>query len=167
MSQILHGSATRFARHRLEGLGDEPRPGTPRRIGDDEIADIIHLTLRATPLGATHWSRRLMARAVGYAPSTVHRIWRAFGVQPHRTAPFRLSNDPLFVDKARDIVGFYMAPPERAWCCVSMKTARSRRWTVASLCCRCVAAKWSGAPMTTSATARHPCSQPSISPLAR
>jgi len=91
----------RFAKHRLEGLGGEPRPGTPRRIGDDEIADIIRLTLRATPLGATHWPRRLMARAVGYAPSTVHRVWRAFGVQPHRTAPFKLFNDPLFVDKVR------------------------------------------------------------------
>jgi hypothetical protein len=70
--------------------------------------------LEVTPLGATHWSLRSMAKAVGYAPSTIHRIWRAFGLQPHRTETFKLSNDPLFVEKVRDIVGLYMSPPERA-----------------------------------------------------
>ena len=104
----------RFAEHRLDGLLDEPRPGTPRQIGDDEIAETIRLTLETTPPGATHWSLRSMARAVGYAPSTIHRIWRAFGLQPHRSETFKLSNDPLFVEKVRDIVGLYMAPPERA-----------------------------------------------------
>ncbi len=104
----------RFAVHRLDGLYDEPRPGTPRRIGDDEIADMIRLTLEATPQGATHWSLRSMAKAAGYAPSTIHRIWRAFGLQPHRTESFKLSNDPFFVEKVRDIVGLYMAPPDRA-----------------------------------------------------
>ena len=104
----------RFAAHRLDGLLDEPRPGTPRKIGDDEIADTIRQTLEATPPGATHWSLRSMARTVGYAPSTIHRIWRAFGLQPHRTESFKLSNDPLFVEKVRDIVGLYLSPPERA-----------------------------------------------------
>jgi transposase len=104
----------RFATHRLDGLLDEPRPGTPRTIGDDAIADTIRLTLEATPAGATHWSLRSMARAVGYAPSTIHRIWRAFGLQPHRSETFKLSNDPLFVEKVRDIVGLYLAPPDRA-----------------------------------------------------
>ncbi len=104
----------RFAAHRIAGLYDEPRPGAPRRIGDDEIAETIRLTLETTPPDATHWSLRSMARAVGYAPSTIHRIWKAFGLQPHRTETFKLSTDPLFVEKVRDIVGLYMAPPERA-----------------------------------------------------
>ncbi|WP_265000825.1 IS630 family transposase, partial [Komagataeibacter europaeus] len=99
---------------RLDGLYDEPRPGTPRSIGDGEIAETIRRTLEETPRGATHWSLRSMAQAVGYAPSTIHRIWKAFGLQPHRTETFKLSNDPLFVEKVRDIVGLYMAPPERA-----------------------------------------------------
>lgn len=104
----------RFATQRLDGLLDEPRPGTPRRIGDDEIAETIRLTLETAPAGATHWSLRSMAKAVGYAPSTIHRIWRAFGLQPHRSETFKLSNDPLFVEKVRDIVGLYLSPPERA-----------------------------------------------------
>lgn len=104
----------RFAEHRLEGLCDEPRPGAPRQIGDDAIAETVRLTLEETPPDATHWSLRSMARATGYAPSTVHRIWQAFGLQPHRSETFKLSSDPLFVDKVRDIVGLYLDPPERA-----------------------------------------------------
>jgi transposase len=104
----------RFAEARLDGLLDEPRPGAPRQIGDDAIADTIRLTLEARPPDATHWSLRSMAKATGYAPSTIHRIWRAFGLQPHRSETFKLSTDPLFVEKVRDIVGLYMAPPDRA-----------------------------------------------------
>lgn len=104
----------RFAEHRLDGLLDEPRPGAPRRIGDAEVAETIRLTLETTPAGATHWSLRSMAAAVGHAPSTIHRVWRAFGLQPYRTETFKLSTDPLFVEKVRDIVGLYLAPPERA-----------------------------------------------------
>jgi len=104
----------RFAERRLDGLYDEPRPGTPRRIGDDEIAETVRRTLEETPADATHWSLRSMARAVGHAPSTIHGIWRAFGLQPHRSENFKLSSDPFFVEKVRDIVGLYMAPPERA-----------------------------------------------------
>ena len=104
----------RFAKDRLDGLCDEPRPGAPRQIGDDAIAETVRLTLETTPPDATHWSLRSMARAVGYAPSTIHRIWQAFGLQPHRSESFKLSSDPFFVEKVRDIVGLYLAPPERA-----------------------------------------------------
>jgi transposase len=104
----------RFARDRLEGLYDEPRPGAPRQIGDDEVADTIRRTLETQPDGRTHWSLRSMAEAVGHAPSTIHRIWKAFGLQPHRSETFKLSSDPLFVEKVRDIVGLYLDPPDRA-----------------------------------------------------
>src|SRR5919201_4028147 len=104
----------RFAQRRIDGLHDEPRSGAPRQIGDAEIAETIRLTLETTPPDATHWSLRSMAAAVGHAPSTIHRIWKAFCLQPHRAESFKLSSDPLFVEKVRDIVGLYMAPPERA-----------------------------------------------------
>ena len=104
----------RFAERRVDGLLDEPRPGRPREIGDGEIAETIRLTLETTPRGATHWSLRSMAAAAGHAPSTIHRIWQAFGLQPHRSESFKLSKDPLFVEKVRDIVGLYLEPPERA-----------------------------------------------------
>ena len=104
----------RFAEHRMDGLYDEPRPGTPRKIGDEAIAETIRRTLETLPDGATHWSLRSMAKAVGYAPSTIHRIWQAFGLQPHRSETFKLSKDPLFVEKVRDIVGLYLSPPVHA-----------------------------------------------------
>jgi transposase len=104
----------RFSQKRMEGLYDEQRPGAPREIGDDEIAATIRKTLETPPKGATHWSLRMMGREIGHAPSTVHRIWQAFGLQPHRVETFKLSTDPLFVEKVRDIVGLYLSPPERA-----------------------------------------------------
>ncbi len=104
----------RFAERRMDGLCDEPRPGAPREIGDDEIATLVRKTLETRPKGATHWSLRTMGKEAGHAASTVHRIWRAFGLQPHRAETFKLSSDPLFVEKVRDIVGLYLAPPERA-----------------------------------------------------
>jgi transposase len=104
----------RFAERRMDGLYDEPRPGAPREIGDDEIARTIRKTLETRPKGRTHWSSRAMAKEIAHAPSTVQRIWRAFGLQPHRAETFKLSSDPLFVEKVRDIVGLYMAPPEHA-----------------------------------------------------
>ena len=104
----------RFAHERLDGLLDEPRPGAPRKIGDEKIAEVVTTTLETLPRAATHWSTRSMARACGLSVSTVHRIWRAFSLQPHRSETFKLSTDPLFVEKVRDIVGLYLDPPDRA-----------------------------------------------------
>lgn len=105
----------RFAERGLDGLVDEPRPGRPRKIGDDQIEDVIVRTLeRQPPDGGTHWSTRQMAQQTGLSQTAISRIWRAFGLQPHRFEHFKLSKDPLFVDKVRDIVGLYLDPPERA-----------------------------------------------------
>jgi transposase len=104
----------RFLQDRIEGLYDEARPGRPRTIGDDEVAAVIERTLRTTPADATHWSIRSMATEAGYSHSTIRRMWNAFGLQPHRSQTFKLSSDPLFVDKVRDIVGLYLSPPNHA-----------------------------------------------------
>jgi transposase len=104
----------RFAQHRLDGLCDEPRCGAPRKIGDDQIEAIVVKTLEEKPKGATHWSTRDMAKASGVSASSVQRIWRAFSLQPHRTETFKLSTDPQFVEKVRDIVGLYLDPPDKA-----------------------------------------------------
>ncbi len=104
----------RFARQRLDGLRDEPRSGAPRKIGDERIEAVISRTLESLPADGTHWSSRGMARASGLSTATVQRIWRAFGLQPHRIETFKLSTDPDFVAKVRDVVGLYMAPPDRA-----------------------------------------------------
>jgi transposase len=105
---------SRFLTARLDGLLDEPRPGAPRRISDAQVEQMVTLTLEAKPRAATHWSTRAMAARGGLSQSTVSRIWRAFGRQPHRTEAFKLSKDPLFVEKVRDIVGLYLDPPDRA-----------------------------------------------------
>jgi len=105
---------SRFAEHRLDGLTDEPRPGRPRTITDDQVDAVITKTLERTPRDATHWSTRSMAAEVGLTQTAVSRIWRAFGLQPHRQNTFKLSRDPFFVDKVHDIVGLYLNPPERA-----------------------------------------------------
>jgi len=104
----------RFVRKRLPGLLDEPRPGAPRTITDAEVERVITLTLERRPLDATHWSTRAMAKRSGLSQTAVSRIWRAFGLQPHRSATFKLSKDPLFIDKVRDIVGLYLDPPDKA-----------------------------------------------------
>jgi transposase len=105
---------TRFLAKRLDGLLDEPRPGAPRTVSDTKVEQVVTLTLESKPRDATHWSTRAMAARSGLSQSTVSRIWRAFGLQPHRTETFKLSPDPLFVEKVRDIVGLYLDPPERA-----------------------------------------------------
>jgi transposase len=105
---------SRFLGGRLDGLLDDPRPGTPRAITDVQVEHVVTTTLEATPRGATHWSTRSLAKATGMSQSAVSRIWRAFALQPHRTDTFKLSTDPLFVDKVRDVVGLYLNPPDKA-----------------------------------------------------
>ena len=104
----------RFLKDRCNGLLDEARPGRPRTINDDQVAAVIERTLRTTPVDATHWSIRSMAAETGFSHTTIRRMWAAFGLQPHRSQTFKLSSDPLFVDKVRDIVGLYLSPANRA-----------------------------------------------------
>ena len=113
----------RFLKRRLDGLLDEPRPGAPRTITDADVERVITLTLEEQPEDATHWSTRSMARRTGMSQSAISRIWRAFALQPHRSETFKLSKDPLFIEKVRDIVGLYLHPPERAMVlCVDEKS---------------------------------------------
>ena len=104
----------RFRGRRLEGLTDEPRPGTPRKITDAAVVDVITRTLEGPPPMATQWSTRRMAEVVGLSKATISRIWQTFGLQSHRRETFKLSADPQFVDKVRDIVGLYLNPPDHA-----------------------------------------------------
>ena len=113
----------RFLQARLEGLYDEPRPGAPRKVSDAAVERVVIQTLESTPRGETHWSTRGMAQATGLSRMTISRIWRAFGLQPHRSDTFKLSPDPLLIEKVRDIVGLYMNPPDHALVlCVDEKT---------------------------------------------
>ena len=113
----------RFLAARLDGLLDAPRPGAPRTITDGDVERVIRKTLEERPAEATHWSTRLMAKTAGVTQTAVVRIWHAYGLQPHRAETFKLSTDPRFVDKVRDVVGLYLAPPERALVlCVDEKT---------------------------------------------
>lgn len=105
---------TRFLHHRLDGVLDEPRPGAPRRITDEAVERVMRLTLETMPRDATHWSTRAMARRSGLSQTAVSRIWRAFGLRPHRVKTFKLSKDPLFIEKVRDLVGLYLHPPDKA-----------------------------------------------------
>jgi transposase len=105
---------SRFLAERLDGLLDEPRPGRPRTVLDEQVEAVIVATLESTPRDATHWSTRSLATHLGLSQSAVSRIWRAFGLAPHRQDAWKLSKDPLFIDKVRDVVGLYLAPPERA-----------------------------------------------------
>jgi transposase len=105
---------SRFVAGGIAALLDEPRTGAPRRITDDQVEAVIVKTLESTPRDATHWSVRSMAAASGMTRQSVHRIWKAFGLQPHRTETFKLSTDPQLIEKVRDIVGLYLNPPERA-----------------------------------------------------
>ena len=118
----------RFRVKRLEELLDEPRPGAPRSITDVQVEEVVTKTLESMPPNATHWSTRLMANKTGLSQSAIVRIWRAFGLQPHRVESFKISKDPQFVEKVRDIVGLYLNPPERAIVlCVDEKSQVVRR----------------------------------------
>jgi transposase len=114
---------SRFVARRLDGLADEPRPGAVRKLTDEHIEQVIVTTLETTPKDATHWSTRSLARTLGMNQTAVSRIWRAFGLKPHLTEAFKLSTDPQFIDKVRDVVGLYLNPPEAALVlCVDEKT---------------------------------------------
>jgi transposase len=104
----------RYLHAGLDGLLDEPRPGTPRKLSDEQVEGVLTRTLESQPQAATHWSTREMAKACGLSQSTISRIWRAFSRAPHRAETFKLSKDPLFIEKMRDIVGLYLNPPQRA-----------------------------------------------------
>jgi transposase len=104
----------RFLRVRLDAMFDEPRSGAPRKVTDAQVEEVITKTLEITPTGQTHWSRRSMARQVGLSTDTIGRIWHAFGLQPHRAETFKLSPDPQFIEKVRDVVGLYLSPPANA-----------------------------------------------------
>ena len=115
---------SRFVAHRLEGLADEPRPGAARTITDEQVEQVLVTTLETTPKDATHWSTRSLARATGMSQSAISRIWRAFGLKPHLMDTFKLSTDPQFIDKVRDVVGLYLNPPEAAMVlCVDEKSS--------------------------------------------
>ena len=144
----------RFVEQRLDGLLDEPRPGAPRQVSDAQIERVVRMTLERTPADATHWSTRAMARRSGLSQTMVSRIWRAFALQPHRVEGFKLSKDPLFVEKVRDIAGLYLNPPDRA---LVLRKPRFRRLIAASRCCRCVPAKPSAAARITCVTAPSIC----------
>jgi transposase len=105
---------SRFIQRGVDGLLDEPRPGAPRKISDVMVEKAVTLTLETTPKDATHWSTRSLAKRVGLSRSSISRIWRAFGLRPHRSESFKLSTDPLLIEKVRDIVGLYLNPPDRA-----------------------------------------------------
>lgn len=112
--QMVCKSWQRFVADRLDGLADDPRPGAPRRIGDEQVEAVLAATLERQPDDATHWSRASMVKESGVPKSTVGRIWKAFGLKPHLVDTFKISNDPQFIDKVRDVVGLCMDPPETA-----------------------------------------------------
>lgn len=121
--QMVGKWRARFVERRADGLLDEPRPGKPRSLGDERIEQLIATTLNAQPRGATQWSTRALAKQLTVSQSTVSRVWRAFGLQPHRSETFKLSTDPLFIEKVRDIVGLYLEPPLKAMVlCVDEKS---------------------------------------------
>lgn len=121
--QMVGKWRSRFVSQRVAGLLDEPRCGTPRKIEDSQVESVIVRTLESVPRDATHWSTRSMAQASGLSHMSIQRIWKAFGLEPHRSETFKLSSDPQFVEKVRDIVGLYLDPPERALVlCVDEKT---------------------------------------------
>src|SRR6201995_2945233 len=105
---------SRFLQQRLEGLDDEARPGAPRKVSDEQVEQVVIQTLESTPRGQTHWSTRGLAETTGLSRMTISRIWRAFGLQPHRTETFKLSPDPLLIEKVRDLAGLYINPPDHA-----------------------------------------------------
>jgi putative transposase len=125
----------RFLKHGVSGLYEKLRPGRPRPLSDERVAQLVRKTLKTKPQAGTHWSIRQIAAETGVSKSTVHRIWQAFGLQPHRQKQFKLSSDPFFVEKVRDMVGLYLNPPENAAVlCVDEKGGTQAH--APSQCCR-------------------------------
>lgn len=147
----------RFVRKRLDGLTDEPRPGAPRQVTDEAVERVVVRTLETTPRGQTHWSLRGMAKATGMSRMTISRIWHAFGLQPHRSDTFKLSPDPLLIEKVRDIVGLYLHPPDRAVVCALTRSLRFKRSIGLSHFCQCDLDRLSDARTTTNGTAPPRC----------
>lgn len=149
---------SRFLRTRLEGLYDEPRPGAPRTVSDDQVEQVVIQTLESTPRGQTHWSTRELAKATRLSRMTISRIWHAFGLQPHRSESFKLSPDPLLIEKVRDIAGLYMHPPDHAvvFCVDEKSQIRALDRTQPMLYVR---GNSSAARTITSAMAQRPCSR--------
>jgi transposase len=158
----------RFVRERLEGLADEPRPGRPRTIADEQVEAVIVKALEQPPPDHdSHWSTRSMARTTGLSQTAISRIWRAFGLKPHLEQTWKLSADPQFIDKVRDIVGLYLDPPERALVLCVDEKSQIRRWTAPPRPCRCCPEPRPDGPTTMSATAPPACSPPWMWPQAR
>jgi putative transposase len=132
----------RFLHQGLRGLHDESRPGRPRSISDERVALLIRKTLRTRPAHGTAWSCRSLAAQTRVSKDTVHRIWRAFGLQPHRQRHFQLSNDPFFVEKVREVVGLYLHPPDKAVVLCVDEKARSRLWNAPNPCFPWAWAMW-------------------------
>jgi transposase len=152
----------RFLAHRLDGLVDLPRSGAPRGVEDTVVEAMITLILESQPENATHWSTRAMAKRVGMSQTMVSRVWRAFGLQPHRTETFKLSTGPAFVDKVRDVVGLYMAPPHRAVVLCGDEKPQIQALTGSRRCCRCDPGSPGAGPTTIAARARAICLLPSM-----
>src|SRR4051794_210512 len=144
---------SRFVQQRLDGLVDEPRPGRPRTISDEQVERVIVTTLESTPKDATHWSTRSLARELGLTQSAVLRIWRAFGLQPHRQETWKLSKDPLSWRRPATLLGSTSTRPSARSCCASMRSRRSRRLNARRRSCRCCPAPPSARPTTTNVRA--------------
>ena len=157
----------RFLDRGLDGLHDEPRPRAPRSITDEQVAEVVYKTLKTKPKDQTQWSLRSMGAETGLTKDAVHRIWRTYGLQPHRQKHFKLSTDPFFVDKVRDIVGLYMHPPDHALVLCVDEKSQIQRWNEVSPCCPWAWATWKGLPTTTNGTAPPPCLPPWTSPPAK
>ena len=152
-------------RQRFAGLGvagimkDAKRPGRKKQISEELVQQVVEKTLHSTCGGQTHWSTRTLAKEVGVSHDTIHRIWKQYRLGPHRVETFKLSKDPQFVEKLRDVVVLYLDPPEKARCSRLTRRARSRLWSEPGRCCRWARGYRHGRAMITAAMERRRCSR--------